>query len=358
VITIVITSYNYARYLPFAVESALAQSLPCQVVVVDDGSVDDSLQVLENYRDRIEMVTQKNGGEASAMYAGLLRARGEFVIFLDSDDILYPDCARMVQRQIAPHIAKLQWRLDTIGPNGEDRDLPFPHYAERLGPDEILRMSLASGFYPSPVNSGIAYARDYLVHVLPCTDTRFRDNADGYLTRLAPLFGKVVCLPMILGAYRVHGANHWSSDVKDALWSRYLRHELDRQEVFVAHARRRNLAVPDDALLNSLPHLECRLLSLRLTPESHPMPHDRRFHLLARGLRTAWSARDNSLFGRVSWAGYLLAVALLPRPPLRLLLRHARGAGMRTSWARALVRLARSRIAPTKAPALESERGC
>ncbi|MCC2671779.1 MAG: glycosyl transferase, partial [Armatimonadetes bacterium] len=75
--SVIINNYNYARYLPEAVESALAQTYPhTEVVVVDDGSTDHSRAVLAGYGDRLRTVFQENGGQASAFNAGFAASRG------------------------------------------------------------------------------------------------------------------------------------------------------------------------------------------------------------------------------------------------------------------------------------------
>lgn len=85
----VVTCYNYARYLDRALDSALSQTIsPFEVIVVNDGSPDDTDRVVARYlRDpRVVYVKQARGGQAKAKNAGLARARGEFVAFLDADD--------------------------------------------------------------------------------------------------------------------------------------------------------------------------------------------------------------------------------------------------------------------------------
>lgn len=89
-ISVIIPSYNSARWVAEAVESVLAQTLkPAQVIVVDDGSKDDTARVLKPYVDRgaIEYVFQENCGVAAARNTGIRRATGELIAFLDSDDI-------------------------------------------------------------------------------------------------------------------------------------------------------------------------------------------------------------------------------------------------------------------------------
>ncbi|WP_375491617.1 glycosyltransferase family 2 protein [uncultured Jatrophihabitans sp.] len=88
-VTIVIPAYNYGRFLAEALDSALAQTYPdVEVIVVDDGSTDDTAAVAARYADRISYVYQANAGAASARNTGACQANGEYVIFLDADNML------------------------------------------------------------------------------------------------------------------------------------------------------------------------------------------------------------------------------------------------------------------------------
>jgi len=85
-VDIVVDNFNYGRFLGEAIDSALAQTHPhVGVIVVDDGSTDESRNVLARYDDRIDVVLKENGGQASALNAGLARCSGDAVIFLDAD---------------------------------------------------------------------------------------------------------------------------------------------------------------------------------------------------------------------------------------------------------------------------------
>src|SRR5208282_584801 len=91
-VSIIVTNYNYARYLRAAIDSALAQTYPhVEVIVVDDGSTDESREVIESYEKRVLPVIKANGGHGSAVNAGFVVSRGEIVIFLDADDELLPE---------------------------------------------------------------------------------------------------------------------------------------------------------------------------------------------------------------------------------------------------------------------------
>lgn len=90
-ISVIIPVWNRAREVSSAIDSALAQTLPpLEVIVVDDGSTDETPEVLARYGDRIRVVRQSNQGVAAARNAGIAVARGDLVAFLDSDDVWQP----------------------------------------------------------------------------------------------------------------------------------------------------------------------------------------------------------------------------------------------------------------------------
>src|SRR4051794_8812023 len=107
--SVVIDNYNYARFLPEAIDSALRQTWPAtEVIVVDDGSTDRSRQIMAAYGDRIVPVFKENGGQNSALNAGFNRSRGEVVLFLDSDDALLPTAAEAAMGAFAePDVVKV-----------------------------------------------------------------------------------------------------------------------------------------------------------------------------------------------------------------------------------------------------------
>lgn len=90
-VSVIIPAYNYARFLPATLHSALAQDgVAREIVVVDDGSTDDTPEVLARFRPDIVWHTQENRGLSAARNAGLALARGNYVVFLDADDLLGP----------------------------------------------------------------------------------------------------------------------------------------------------------------------------------------------------------------------------------------------------------------------------
>src|SRR5580700_8639860 len=90
-ISVVIPAYNAARFVGSAIESALAQtSTPLEVLVIDDGSRDDTAAVVQQYAAPVGLLRQSNGGPASARNHGVRVARGEWIAFLDADDTWLP----------------------------------------------------------------------------------------------------------------------------------------------------------------------------------------------------------------------------------------------------------------------------
>src|SRR4051794_25098084 len=118
--SVIVNNYDYGRFVAGAIESALAQTHGAtEVVVVDDGSTDDSREVIAGYADAVVPVLKENGGQASAFNAGFERSRGDTIVFLDADDRLAPTA---VERAVAelddPQLAKVHWPLRVIDADG------------------------------------------------------------------------------------------------------------------------------------------------------------------------------------------------------------------------------------------------
>src|SRR5687768_8148568 len=188
--SVVVNNYNYARFLPHAIDSALAQTYaPLEVIVVDDGSTDESRAVIQSYGDRIIALLKENGGQASAFNAGFAAARGDVIVFLDADDVLLPDAVQQAMAAFAPGVVKVHWPLWEIDQAGHRTGIVHPERALEEG--NLKERSTLSGPVAgnSPPTSGNAWSRHLLEQVLPMPEQEFRINADGYLLTLAWIYG-------------------------------------------------------------------------------------------------------------------------------------------------------------------------
>ncbi len=214
-VSIVIDNYNYGRFLRHAIESALEQThRNKEVVVVDDGSTDESRPIIASYGDRIRPVLKSNGGQGSAFNAGFCVVRGEVVVFLDSDDRLYPHAvSEIVSCFEDPRLVKAQWLLQLIDDAGKPLGGTRPSTAPPDGDlrERILKEGPSS--CPSAPTSGNAWHRTFLEQVMPMPEDvpYYRVCADEYLFNLAPFFGLVRTIPCPLGEYRIHGASIYSA---------------------------------------------------------------------------------------------------------------------------------------------------
>lgn len=116
-VSIIIPSYGQVKYLAEAIESALAQTVKSEVIVIDDGSKDGSLEVARSYIGKVKLIQQVNKGLASARNTGIMNAEGEWILPLDADDILMVNC---VERLLAlqskhPEADVLAPSFQTIG---------------------------------------------------------------------------------------------------------------------------------------------------------------------------------------------------------------------------------------------------
>jgi glycosyltransferase involved in cell wall biosynthesis len=90
-VTVIIPNYNYGRFIEKCIDSVIEQTYPnIEIIVVDDGSTDNSVEILETFTNQITLIKTKNNGSIVARNYGLLHANGEYICYLDSDDYMLP----------------------------------------------------------------------------------------------------------------------------------------------------------------------------------------------------------------------------------------------------------------------------
>lgn len=310
-VSIIINNYNYGRYLETAIDSALEQTYPHrEVLVVDDGSTDNSRSIIEGYGDRIIPVLQANGGQAAACNAGFARCQGEICIFLDADDSLLPHIVAQIVAAFErnPRLATVHYRLAVVDANGDPLGMTTPPAADPLPTGDLRAEVLRSGNYLSPPTSGNAFSVRILRQFMPVPEQSFRVATEAYLIPLAALLGPVLSLDDVGGQYRIHGANHWWGGT--ALDLEHVRRDMlvqrDRYAEIRRFAQLHHIAGPGElaAELSTGLYLASRMISLKLDPRGHPIVGDRlltlalqssaipanptRSAIRARLLRTLW----------------------------------------------------------------------
>ncbi len=313
-VSIVIPNYNYGEFIGHAIDSAIGLDWPAvEIIVVDDGSTDNSHSVIQAYGKRVVAIYQPNAGQRSACNVGFAHAHGQVVIFLDSDDTLEPSLVRELAAVWRPGISKVQFQMKVIDATGSWTGSFLPQYSIIPEPAQIRHWALATGAYPTPPGSGNAYARTFLEKIFPLQGQD--PFSDSYCLAAAPFLGDVVTIAKPLVSYRVHGRNdgamthldieRFGRDVARACW---------RFEYAQSVAQSTGTRLPDAALHKSLPILAYRLASLCLAPERHPIEGDSVLRVLRYLLQAAFISQGIALPARLAFAIWGSLVAISPSP--------------------------------------------
>jgi glycosyltransferase involved in cell wall biosynthesis len=205
--TVLIDTYNYGEYVEEAVTSVLSQDFPPEereILVVDDGSTDDTEERLRKFGEAIRYLRKPNGGQASAFNFGFEHARGEVIALLDADDAWLPEKLGRVYETFEryPQAGMVYHRVHLWdGAHDVSEDTYFIPVSGRV--TDYRRALLR---YPMVGTSCLAFRRESLQQLLPVPET-LRIQADAFLTALIIFIAPVAALPEFLGKYRLHGAN-------------------------------------------------------------------------------------------------------------------------------------------------------
>ncbi len=212
-VSVVIDNHNYGRFLRETLDSVLAQALDdaaVEIVVVDDGSTDDSREILASYAPRVKSLLQARQGQAMAFNNGLAAATGDVVCLLDSDDVFLPGkLAAVVAAFADPKISCVQHFLNDTDAKLVPLPRRFPAWPARYTLDDY-----AAGRTEFTATSGLAFRRETLLKLLPIPKDLFY-YLDDFLTAHALFFGEISNLPAVLGLHRMHGANWCAGGLED-----------------------------------------------------------------------------------------------------------------------------------------------
>ena len=221
-VSIIVTNYNYSRFIVQTLRSVARQSYQnWECIVVDDLSTDDSRERIWRFIDeeeipsgRFRVIERKtNGGQLSAFMEGFRVSAGEFVMMLDSDDILLND---FLQTHVEHHLGNYpvaftssnQYQIDGKGAvvSGDHAD-----HQSKGALTLISRASFQHGYWIWATSSSMVFRSDMIRLILPDNDSIFTICVDYYLANFANLLGGSLLIPTIHGCYRRHGGNNFGS---------------------------------------------------------------------------------------------------------------------------------------------------
>jgi hypothetical protein len=329
-VAVLINNYNYGRYVGGAIESALAQTYrDVRVVVVDDGSTDDSWEVICGFGSRIKALRQENGGQGAAYNTGWRLNDADFVLFLDADDLLEPDAIErgveaMRSADSDTPVAMVSWPLRLIDRNGQAKGGATPYLMHAGDVTPVIRRF---GHYAGPPASGNLFRSSAIAPMFPLDATQWRRAADTVPFIAAPFAGRVKAISTPLGAYRLHRQASLGvfGNIDSSLRSALL--IAEHRRLAMAAILRSQLGIELPGPFLPLPWmLRVRALSWRLDREQHPFAEDDAQRIIA----LTRQVLDE-------WPGYL--------PIERLLIK---------SWVRASLYLPRRVLHPMAATATSS----
>ncbi|MHB8383408.1 MAG: glycosyltransferase family 2 protein [Candidatus Binataceae bacterium] len=215
-VSVVISAFNAADTIGQALESAFAQSFAdYEIIVVDDGSTDATVAALTPYRDRVRLIRQRNRGISAAKNAGVAVASGEYVAFLDADDLWMPE---RLEKSVAVLESDPRCVLVSVGALTIDKDgTPSGEYS--VEPAAILTPGLneiVSGRARIKVSS-ILIRRDIFERIGGFDEAAFRRQRGGedlYLYSIASEHGTIRIVPEPLMKYRAEPTRNrmWKYD--------------------------------------------------------------------------------------------------------------------------------------------------
>jgi glycosyltransferase involved in cell wall biosynthesis len=313
-VSIIITSYNYARFLKDSIDSALHQTYAnTEVIVVDDGSNDNSREIIASYGKRLTAVLKENGGQASAFNAGFSLSKGDIIIFLDSDDNLRLDAVDEVVKVWHPGISKIHYRLQWIDAEGNLLNSYSPPAGYVLPSGDLKSKILTQGVYHTPPTSGNAFKRHFLKTVFPIPEAEWYLCPDAYLHYHAPFYGEIAAIDKPLGYYRVHGSNASfltkknKSEIERLVGEIYYRNKCE--SLIRKEAYRLNLiATPEPTVF-----LVRKLALLLISPDHYLVKEENLNKLILRGLRAIWRESDIPIWKQIVVSAYFISVPFIPR---------------------------------------------
>ncbi|MBL6729996.1 MAG: glycosyltransferase family 2 protein [Bacteroidia bacterium] len=321
-VSIIIINFNYGKYLNDSINSCINQTYPnVEVIVVDDGSTDNSRFLIDEYGDSVKKIYQENSGMITASNNGFEKSKGEIIIFLDADDYLYKDSVAKIVKEWEDGISSLFYRVRQINSKGEEIGF-IPPLNSKISNGDVRSEILETGTCNTPPTSGNAFSRDALNQIFPIKDAVINDSGtyydviptDSYLKLRTPFFGPVVSIEEPLAAKRIHGSNNKGKSpyVNDLKRHRHLK--LARLNAdFIKEQLNGKEEWDEDILFHKNKLVRIRMISLRFDGDIHPWPNDTRLGLIKIFFKTRTKSDWWLFHKQLYYLTILFLIAYLPK---------------------------------------------
>ncbi len=217
-VSIIIDTYNHGRFIEDAIESCLNQTFPqkdFEIIVVDDGSKDDTPERVKKYKDKIRYIYKENEGQASAFNLGFENSKGEYLVLLDGDDWCSSKRVERVVEEFERYkdvVCVLNARniFDEVNKKIYYENFPEFHNLSLMKENLVPFIKSAYG------TSRTSLRKSALKNILPVPE-ELKIEADLYINLSIIWFGNLSSLNERLSCYRIHGKNLFCLEEKDKL---------------------------------------------------------------------------------------------------------------------------------------------
>lgn len=340
-ISVLVINRNYGHFLKSCLDSVLEQGeAPHEIVLVDDGSTDKSVEVAESYGKAIRLFRRSAEGIYSAQKFGVEQVTGDWIITLDSDDMLLPHCVQAVRSRISPRLSRISYRLGVLSEAGRN-----------VGEEPSRKFSVPEGYVgdywsrgwevAAPPGSGNAYPRGVMGQAFESRNTDFLNKGyypqDRWLQTIASFEGECAFIPDVCGIYRIHGESvEGSSFETSRLLSRIEGHHGQASYLVARYKEMGREVQAVEILAFRYYYWWLRVLYWFASSGSDVQSKDGRLFLIARLLECIFYGPQKEWSIRCSRLAKAVSVALLPRsrslfPMVAKLNRFARVRGRKTT---------------------------
>jgi glycosyltransferase involved in cell wall biosynthesis len=219
-VTVIVTNYNYEKYIIQCLESVARQKYRhFKCIIVDDCSTDGSTRLVGDFiksepaQGRFALVRrEENGGQMAAFKTGLAYAEGVFIVLMDADDLLFEDFLDIhIHAHLGPAaVAFTSSNQYQISERNEIIGGIHPDLMVRSKYRYIKPLPLQEPYWFWATTSSMMFRKTILDIIMPDNPEEFRVCADNYVCHFANIIGGSMLIPSVHGCYRRHGANNFS----------------------------------------------------------------------------------------------------------------------------------------------------